>query len=724
MPRLPLRTLLAAAAAASLFAVLAGLRDRFDALRGDEGSYVAMAASLARDHDLLFTAADEAWARSRPERPAALILERTPRGVAYSKPILYPLAAAPFYAALGDAGFWLFNLIAVAVALALARAALGRRAGGEAAGQTVLLFAFASTVVPYLAWRMTEPLQVALATAGLALALAGEMGAAPASATGWAERRIAAPAAPWLGMALLGLLAGLREPNAAVAAVPVLAALGSRRIRRAAALAATAVAGYGAVVLLTWALTGAPNPYKAPRATFNAETGYPAGTTSEALTRFDRAEHLATSSLSVVPAWTPVRSAYATLYFFVGRHSGLFVYFPAALALLWAALAAGDRAGRAALAGFAVTAGFYLVYWPSNYFGGDTFLGNRYLMAAYPCLLFAPARLPSRAARGVAWAAGFLVAGSAIVSVATVRDLDSGSQSHAHAGLFRWLPYESTASHIEGRRDRYWAGDFVRFVDPFAAVDRASFELAAGAPAAELEIATSWSGSPLRLLVTSDAPDAALELSDWLRRREIPLGRRGGSSGGAVDWRPSPAWRVHPFWWSSRGAYTTRLVRLRLLSATPGATARVRYLGRAGVPEAGFEREVERVALPVAGVAGGRSTIAVEVVNRGSWAWSSRTTLPVYLAASLVALDGSGAEEFRSELPRTIEPGERLATGLEIDWPERPGRYRLTVDLVLEEVAWFADRVGSPLATGEVTVGPAPEPVPPAAATAPAPNRR
>ncbi|MCM2269619.1 MAG: hypothetical protein NDJ75_05925 [Thermoanaerobaculia bacterium] len=707
MIRLPSRTALAALAALALFAALGATRHLPGALRGDEGTYVAMTASLARDGDLRFTAADEAWARARPQRPAALILERTAQGVAYSKPILYPLLAAPFYAVAGDAGFWLFHALALTLALLLARAALARRAGGEAAGATVVLFACGSTVVPYLAWRMTESLQVALATAGLALALGAELVApesARRTATSWAERRLASPAAPWAGMALLGLLVALREPNAAVAAVPVLAALAARRPRRAVALTAIAAASYAAVVLLTWTLTGAPNPYKAPRATFNGATGYPLAETPEALARFDAPETLATSSLGPLPRLEPARTAYAALYFLGGRHSGLFVYFPAALALLWAARRGGDRAGGAALAGFAATAAFYLVYWPANYFGGETCIGNRYLLAAYPCLLFAPARLPSARARRVAWALGFLVAVSALVSVRSTRTLDGGSQNHAYAGLFRVLPYESTASHLEGRTDRYWTGDFVRFVDPFAEVDPTSFRLVAGRPPAELEIATAWTGDPLRLLVVSDAADATLEVSDWLRGDEVRLGPHGAGAGGPVDWRPSPAWRVHPFWWSAETAYRARTVRLRLVSATPGATARVRYLGRHGVPAIGFEREVESVELPATGIAGRQAEIPIRVVHRGTWPWSSRTTLPVLLTASLVALDGSGGHEVRGELPGTVRPGQRLETTLALRWPERPGRYRVTVDLVLEDVAWFADRLGEPLATGEVTV--------------------
>ena len=106
------------------------------------------------------------------------------------------------------------------------------------------------------------------------------------------------------------------------------------------------------------------------------------------------------------PDWQPTTSTYAALYFFVGRHSGLLLYFPAGLVLLGAALRRPDRVTWAALAGFGGLVVFYLVWWPTNYFGGETFVGNRYLLPAYPCLIFALTRLPSRRALFAAWAMG------------------------------------------------------------------------------------------------------------------------------------------------------------------------------------------------------------------------------------------------------------------------------------------------------------------------------
>jgi hypothetical protein len=44
-----------------------------------------------------------------------------------------------------------------------------------------------------------------------------------------------------------------------------------------------------------------------------------------------------------------------------------------------------------------------------------------------------------------------------------------------------------------------------------------------------------------------------------------------------------------------------------------------------------------------------------------------------------------------------------------VDWPEKPGDYRLVVDLLVEGVGWFADRVGRPLAEATVEVVAPPE---------------
>ena len=58
----------------------------------------------------------------------------------------------------------------------------------------------------------------------------------------------------------------------------------------------------------------------------------------------------------------------------------------------------------------------------------------------------------------------------------------------------------------------------------------------------------------------------------------------------------------------------------------------------------------------------------------------------------------------RSPLVASVAPGEILEQELQISWPSRTGGYRLVVDLLLEEVAWFSDRTGAPLAEVDLEI--------------------
>jgi hypothetical protein len=241
-------------------------------------------------------------------------------------------------------------------------------------------------------------------------------------------------------------------------------------------------------------------------------------------------------------------------------------------------------------------------------------------------------------------------------------------------------------------------------------VEATSFELEAGAPAAELELATVWDGSPVRFLVTSASPRVELVVSDWLRRERFRLvGPGGGGVAGPIAFGAAPAWRQHRFWWPARVPYQVRLVRLRLESPDGApARARLRYLGPSELPTAGFEREVVVATLPDGGTSGTPGEARVELVHRGGWTWSARGPVPVRLALRFEPIEGealrAGAVEHRAPLPRDVAPGERVAIALPFLWPPQPGRWRARLDLVLEDVAWFGDRTGGPIVEREVRV--------------------
>ena len=483
----------ALAAAGLLLALALVLADGGRGSWGDEDTYTAMTASLARDGDLAFEESDRAWALERGDGPpATVILQRVSWGVSYSKPVVYPLLALPSYALLGEAGLVAINLVLLAAALIVAWRYLRRLGARGRAGLTLLTFAACGVLPFYLGWSMSDVAQTAFSLAGLTLVAAGLRGE-PGRAALW---RAAA------GGLLLGLLATMRLPGLALAAAAVAGGLATGRRRAAVAVAAAALLGFALASGAGLVLAGSANPYKEVRSSFDGATGYPVGE-HESQQRFETSP--ATQSAGWLPPFDWTRTAYSSLYYLVGRHTGLLLYFPATLALLVAACGRRDRLALALLSGPVAIAAFYLLWMPDNYFGGSTFFGNRYFLMAYPALLASLHRLPSARSLALTWVVGLAVGGSALASLTAVVESPGPSQSHAAAGVFRRLPSETTAREVDGFRGRYWGADFVRFVDPFAADDEQRFRLADRAPPAELELAFRIPRDSLRLVI--DAGD-------------------------------------------------------------------------------------------------------------------------------------------------------------------------------------------------------------------------
>ena len=529
---------------------------------GDEDTYVGMTASLARDGDLAFGERDREWAMNRSGRPpATVILQRNGAGVSYSKPVIYPLLAVPSYGLLGESGLVVLNLLLVAGALVLAWLYLRRLGSPWQAALTLVTFAVCGVLPFYLGWRMSDAAQTAFSLAGLTLVATG-LRARPG------RRSLVAAGC---GGLLLGLLAAMRLPGLALVAAAVAGGLWIGRRRRAAAVAIAALLGFGLATGAGLALAGSGNPYKEARSSFSGETGYPVGE-SAAWQRFESSP--ATQSAGWLPRLDWTRSAYSGIYYLIGRHTGILIYFPAALALLLTACGGRDRLALALLAGPAAVALFYLLWLPENYYGGSTFFGNRYFLAAYPALLAALPRLPSARSLALAWIVGLIVGASALVSMLAVAESPAPSQSHASAGVFRLLPSETTARTVDGFRGRYWGRDFVRFTDPFAADNEESFRLAAGSPPAELQLAFRIPRDTLRLEIDPGGAAGELYWRDWRGGGALPLvpGPQG------VELPLAPAWRRHTYWWRVPDVYQVRTLRLGFRAAG-GGEAVVRYVG-------------------------------------------------------------------------------------------------------------------------------------------------
>lgn len=693
--------------AAVLLVALAALRTPLGQVIADEGTYLAMIESLHEDGDLLFTEADrhrieKEQARGRQE----IILHRAGDGrIAYSKPVVFPLMSWPFTPFFGERGPIVLNALALFAAAWLALRylqGLARKEGDDPRLAELLLVTFlgAAVVIPYVFWRMGDSLQLALALGGLTLALERQrLGGQEAGKVG--PREV-------LGMTLLAALLMLRISNGVVVVAPIAAAVLARRWKRAFALAAMLFCAASVFAGVSYQLIGTSNPYRAVRTGFLPETGYPTALPQAELDhRFD--EFRRSHYTEVNTPGSSRQAAFAALYFLIGRHTGILFYFPAAVLLVALALRRGnDAVGWTALLAFAATTAFFVGWKPDNYFGGETFLGNRYLISYYPILLFAIPRLPSWRLLLLPWLVALPCYASALYSEANKLELDQGTQSHTSRGLFSVLPVETVAQYLEGTIDRYWAGQLVRFVDPYAKVNSVNFELSSETPAAELVLAQWEIPSGMRFVVETDAESATFEVSDYRRSQSFEVGKKASLHtplGVPVDLRPSRPWRRHAFWFAER-PYYVRVLELKLSSPESAkehpVKALVTFFGDPFLLEQMVNYNLHGLVWPPEAKAGQPGELVATVENRGARNWEPADTAAVTARWRFWKLLPDGSFAKYSESGRIPLPFAEIAKNVEVKipftWPEEPGTYELEADLVLEHVAWFQERLGHPLA--------------------------
>ena len=226
-------------------------------------------------------------------------------------------------------------------------------------------------------------------------------------------------------------------------------------------------------------------------------------------------------------------------------------------------------------------------------------------------------------------------------------------------------------------------------------------------PAAEVEIATRFPAAAMHLIVVSDAEPATLAISDWSGTRRYPLARfAAGRAGGQI---------VHPPPRPGAGIDSGGRRRSATRSVSCASPWRPRTRGRSlcasaiseetAPQEEGFSRQSAPIVLPAQAMSGSRTIVPLRVRNTGSWTWSPAQVTPVQIGARFVPVAAGGRERGPARvLPRPVAAGETLDTAVALEWPAVPGRYRVSLDLVLEDVAWFAEKVGAPLGSGEVEV--------------------
>ena len=118
-----------------------------------------------------------------------------------------------------------------------------------------------------------------------------------------------------------------------------------------------------------------------------------------------------------------------------------------------------------------------------------------------------------------------------------------------------------------------------------------------------------------------------------------------------------------------------------------------RWEGR-DVPESGYRAAIEPVGTaPVLAPGEGRN-VFFRVTNHGTERWPRGLDRTPAIRASYRWLHPDGsvhtADGLRTGFTRDVGPGERILVPLDVVAPPEPGRYVLEVDLVHEDVRWFA----------------------------------
>jgi hypothetical protein len=428
--------------------------------KGDEASYVGLAASIGLDHDFTYGAIDyqrfQQWYGGGPQ---GIFLKRGADGQIYfGKAFVYGVLAAPFALASGVSGLFVFNLVCLAIVMAAGYTWLRPKSLYGPALAFTVAFVFASITPLYAFWLTSDTLNLTLVFLAFACTVAP-----PGEPQKSLRLRL-------LGMLLLAAAIYSKPLNAPLA-LPLALATGSYRETAWLGRLAGIATGVLLFFIITAAITGEMNYQGGDRKTFYG--AYPYDTAGHT---FDSAGiALATETLQ-----TPVggEGRMASLpanawYFLVGRHFGLLPFgWPWLVVVCWWAVSERRKMvwQWMLLAAIAAASIATLVWLPYTWAGGGGPVGNRYFLSLAASLFFLVPRISSFAPAVLA-ALGLLFVWPSLASpFVTVKQPWRATQT----AVFNVLPFElSNASEfpiiLDRQRGRVPQGRaptvFIGFID-------------------------------------------------------------------------------------------------------------------------------------------------------------------------------------------------------------------------------------------------------------------
>ncbi len=512
-------------------------------------------------------------------------------------------------------------------------------------------------------------------------------------------------------------------------------------------------------------------PGKIPAAIVPAETLADTDDNSAAAREREAVAHSPTGNawswMFRVPRLIPGEFFENLSYFLWGRHTGLFLYMPfAVLAVIffgrhrWQAwrhrLEAPRRdPGRwALLAGLVAVALFFLLFIFFNWHGGGGFIGNRYYVSVYPAFLFLVTVIRPRWLLPVVCLFGGLFLAPLLITPFGSGVPEPTLQAHVRNAPFRVFPlelslrnvpgYETTRIgdlRLRGRKDVFlpqgdeiWLHGSTRseihVLSP-ERLEQVTFELRSPAPNNEVRL---WLGSPwwtqhyeyLHFTQAEQVARLQLEAGEPYRVRTVRLydDATGEMSLGKIYvYRlvvQSSTGRVRPwtrFYPPNPCPYFTY-----------DETRQENFLVGVGLAWLGQNVDLDadlyavrwgQIDAPASVTVGQRFQLGTRVFNQSALPWPGGKQAPgaARVKLSYRWLDPSGevvaglGDGERTELPGTVEPGERVVVRQDVEAPTVTGSYLLEIDLVYERIAWFSQRNGGTTQRIPITVLPAELPV-------------
>lgn len=751
-------------------------------LKADEAAYYMMASSLAFDGDTRFETEDleRLFAEFPNRRTSNLVVMSVDewQTIHYGKPHVYSLAAAPFVRVLGYRGLILFNLLLFLGCVVCVERFLRRE---EDPGRSLLfavLFLLLGATWSYAFWIQPEILSMFCVAGALALGLRrpNEVGASLptglATACSGAFLAVGVFNKPYLAPLGLVFLVGAWRAGRSEGRAPAIRWFG------------TWLAGAAVAMLLAggsaWLLTGSPSAYvgvardSVPFVCSPDEVPLPADAVvaraaREQMARAAVSETRTPSNAGVpeaalsenavapvpkkswgwffrIPPVTFGENVENLVYFFIGRHTGLLIYFPfvgVAILLFLLDVLRQRRSGArdplrwerwtilATSLGIGV---FLLVFISWNWQGGGGFIGNRYFVIVVPAFAFLVRRVRPAGLLAVGAGIAGLFLGPLLLSPFGLSVPEPTLQAHARAAPFRLLPVEYTLRNVPGLLSERIGGLRMR-----ARADRwrprGSSFWAYGGEAVEIAILSTEKLESQTFLVRSLARRPGRFALDLVGERHDEVLQPGAQTMFTLNperhtirhnpnHQPFYVYTLQvetpsgqPMTWQ-RGMPANpcpNFARDDVYTETFHAGAEIVPLGpteRLGAEVFGLEwLEVGAASVPPGEwLAGQRVTLPVRVRNTSSSAWpSDGGAAQVHFSYHWTTEEGDDVvyDGRRTELAGDVAPGETVALELDIEAPPRPGAYQLELDAVFEYVGWFSDRGVEPRII-DVRIGPPP----------------